>query len=438
MSFRTFSKRFLPQSLLGRTLLILVSPLVLLQVVSTYVFFASHWDTMSRRLTDGLVGDIAASVEFLRRASSDHEREAVLKTLGKTTSLTLVFSAGTIMHNQPLSSETDDSQFAQLLARKVNLPFNILEMSEDRDIVVEIQLGEGVLRVEASRKRLFSSTVWVVVLWMVGTSFLLFGIATVFMRNQIRAVRRLAVIAEGFGKGRDVPDLKPSGAVEVRQVAIAFNQMRERIKRQIAQRTEMLAGVSHDLRTPLTRMKLQLALLGSRPGTAELQEDIRDMEQMIEAYLSFARGEGGEAFVKTDLVSLVEEIIARLEREGKTVGFEENGRVMLSVRPLALGRALANLIGNAARYATNITVSIKRSDEFIDIIIDDDGPGIPEDKREEVFKAFLRLDRSRNPATGGVGLGMTVARDLVRGMGGDVILQDSPSGGLRVLVRLPV
>lgn len=438
MSFRTFSKRFLPQRLLGRTLLILVSPLVLLQIVSTYVFFASHWETMSRRLTDGLVGDIAAAVEFLRLASSDDEREIVLKTLGKATNLTLTFSAETIMDNQPLSSETDSSLLALLLSRKINLPFNIIEMSEERDIVVEIQLGEGVLRVEASRKRLFSSTVWVVVLWTVGTSLLLFGIATMFMRNQVRAVRRLAIIAEGVGKGRDVPDLKPSGAVEVRQVAIAFNQMRERIRRQIDQRTEMLAGVSHDLRTPLTRMKLQLALLGGGHGTAELQEDIRDMEQMIEAYLSFVRGEGGETFVKTDLVGLVEEIIARLKREGKTVGFEGSGRVMLSVRPLALGRALSNLIGNATRYATTIVVAIKRSDESIDIIIDDDGPGIPDDKREEVFKAFLRLDRSRNPATGGVGLGMTVARDLVRGMGGDVILRDSPSGGLRVLVRLPV
>ncbi len=232
--------------------------------------------------------------------------------------------------------------------------------------------------------------------------------------------------------------MKPGGATDVRQVAIAFNQMRERIKRQLAQRTEMLAGVSHDLRTPLTRMKLQLALIGPGNGTEELQQDIQDMERMIEAYLSFARGEGNEAFAETDIASLLEAIIARLQREGKSVVLRTTKHITMQTRPLALGRALGNLIGNAARYADKVVVRIKQDHEYTFVFIDDNGPGIPKDKREDVFRAFLRLDHSRNPSTGGVGLGMTIARDLIHGMGGEIELQDSPLGGLRALVRLPL
>ncbi len=438
MSFRTFTKKFLPQSLLGRTLLILVSPLVILQVVSTYVFYTAHWETMSRRLAEGLAGDVVAAVEFLHIIPAGEERERMLSALERATSLNLSFMPDAILPNQPLTAETDSSLLGHALRGKMNFPFDIIALSDDRDISLEVQIGEGVLHVEASRKRLYSSTTSVFILWMIGTSLLLFGIATLFLRNQIRAVRRLAIVAEGFGKGRDVPDLKPGGATEVRQVAIAFNQMRDRIRRQLAQRTEMLAGVSHDLRTPLTRMKLQLALIGPGEGIAELQEDIQDMERMIEAYLSFARGEGSESFVKVDLAMLLEEVVSRIQREGKEVEFQVAKKIVMTTRPMALGRSLSNLIGNATRYADKVTVRAKRDNNDVIIFVDDNGPGIPKEKREDVFKAFLRLEESRNAATGGVGLGMTVARDLVRGMGGDIELQDSPLGGLRALVRLPL
>jgi two-component system osmolarity sensor histidine kinase EnvZ len=266
----------------------------------------------------------------------------------------------------------------------------------------------------------------------------LLGIATVFMRNQVRSVRKLAAAADSFGKGRDVPNFKPEGAVEVRQAAQAFKLMQDRIKRQMRQRTEMLAGVSHDLRTPLTRMKLQLAMLGEVDGRAELEEDVAEMEQMVEGYLAFVRGEGGEASVPTDLASLVEDVVARYRREGREMDLHVEDTLVMTLKPKAMARVLSNLIGNAHRYGGHVWVRVGRRPDAAEVIIDDDGPGIPVESREQVFKPFFRLERSRNLATGGVGLGLTIARDIVRGHGGEVLLEDSPLGGLRARVRLPL
>jgi two-component system osmolarity sensor histidine kinase EnvZ len=272
---------------------------------------------------------------------------------------------------------------------------------------------------------------------MVGTSLLLFGIATIFMRNQVRAVRRLAAAVDSFGKGRDVPYFKPQGAAEVRQAAAAFGRMQDRIKSQVGQRTEMLAGVSHDLRTPLTRMKLELAMAKGE-GVAELKEDVADMERMIEGYLAFARGEGSEKTSVTDLVALLEDVVGKLRRDGGQIDLHCAEALSLPLRPMAISRCLTNLIGNAVRYAAHVSVRADRHDDVIDVIVDDDGPGIPPDRRDDAFKAFVRLEGSRNPKTGGVGLGLTIARDVARIHGGDVLLEDSPLGGLRVRLQLPL
>jgi two-component system osmolarity sensor histidine kinase EnvZ len=271
---------------------------------------------------------------------------------------------------------------------------------------------------------------------MFGTSLLLLGIAILFTRNQVRAVKRLAKAADSFGKGRAVPDFKPEGAMEVRQAGAAFALMKERLKSQVDQRTEMLAGVSHDLRTPLTRMKLQLAMM-SGPEVIDLSDDVTEMERMIEAYLAFARGEGGEATRSSDLVALVEDVAAKLRRDGGqlTVSFDDD--LVMPLRASAVSRCLANLMGNAVRYANRLAVAVRRDGDAAEVVIDDDGPGIPPDQREIVFKPFYRMESSRNLATGGVGLGLTIARDVARGHGGDILLEDSPLGGLRVRLRLP-
>jgi len=294
------------------------------------------------------------------------------------------------------------------------------------------------LHVITSRKRLFSSTTYIFIMWMVGSSIVLLAVAIYFLRNQMRPIRRLAVAADSFGKGRDVVDFKPEGAREVRQAAAAFIAMRERIRRQITQRTEMLAGVSHDLRTPLTRMRLQLAMLGEGEDIASLKADIAEMEKMIEAYLDFAKGEGPETPTPTDLSSLLAEVVASGRRNGGDIALTSNGDLTVPVRRNALKRCFSNLVENALRHGEHVTIAAERRGDVVEVAIDDDGPGIPEADREAVFRAFHRLDASRNFETGGVGLGLAIARDVVRGHGGDVLLSTSEAGGLRALVRLPV
>ncbi len=448
MSPSAMIKSILPRGLLGRSLLILVSPLILLQLVSAYVFYGTHWDVVTRRLTAGLAGDIGAVIEMMRNFPGPANRTAIFTLAEATMDLHLSLEEGGILDRtgmvgvpprltSDLVGYSLEGNLLGALAERVGRPVFIDAKSGERQMEIQVQLTEGVLDVRVSRKRLYSPTTMIFALWMVGTSMLLFGIATIFMRNQVRAVRRLAAAADSFGKGRDVPSFKPEGAAEVRQAGAAFALMRDRLKRQVGQRTEMLAGVSHDLRTPLTRMKLQLAMMDCE-GIAELKEDVGDMERMIEGYLAFARGEGSEKPTATNLVVQVEEAVGKLRREGGVIDLHCEEALILPLRRQAISRCLANLLGNAVRYAGHVAVRVGRRGDAAEVIVDDDGPGIPADKREEVFKAFLRLEGSRNPETGGVGLGLTIARDVARSHGGEVFLEDSPLGGLRARLRLPL
>jgi two-component system osmolarity sensor histidine kinase EnvZ len=432
-------KRLLPHGLMGRSLLIIVTPLIVVQLVSTYIFYASHWDTVAKRLANGLAGDVGAVIESMRAFPEPDSRLRVLRIAANKMDLDIRFHDGGILPNVPVAAPVGIMETAlyDAIAERVQRPFQIDAASFEREVAIRVQLSDGLLEAFVPRKRLFSSTTYIFVLWMVGTSLLLLGIATVFMRNQVRSVRKLAAAADSFGKGQDVPNFKPEGASEVRQAAQAFNMMRERLGRQIQQRTEMLAGVSHDLRTPLTRMKLQLAIMGEIEGRADLEEDVAEMERMVEGYLAFARGEGSEKAVTTDLGALVDEVVARYRREGRDIDMHVEGQVVMPLRPHALSRALSNLIGNALRYGGHVWIKVTNRPEAAEVVVDDDGPGIPTEKREQVFKAFHRLESSRNLATGGVGLGLTIARDIVRGHGGEVVLEDSPLGGLRARVRLP-
>ncbi len=300
-------KRFLPRSLFGRSLLILVTPVVLLQIVATYVFYEQHWETMSKRLSFGVAGDIALVVEGFGRDGGAAPRASLLDLASRHTAVYMRFAPGEILANGPLpgSRTSLGMTLAQTLDERLHRPFRIDDESDDRVVFVAVQLPDGVLHAWVPRKRLFSSTTYVFILWMVGTSLILYAIAGIFMRNQVRPIRRLAAAAESFGKGQDVRDFKPEGASEVRRAAIEFNHMRERITRQIAQRTAMLAGVSHDLRTPLTRLKLQLAMLGNTPDVEDMKTDVAEMEKMLDAYLAFVRGEGAEAAVSTELKPLL-------------------------------------------------------------------------------------------------------------------------------------
>jgi two-component system osmolarity sensor histidine kinase EnvZ len=432
-------KKYLPRSLLGRSLLIIVIPLILLQVVSGLIFYESHWDKVSLRLARGVAGDIAAIVDLLYESPSSDGRDRVFNLAARNFNITGTLKLNAIISNKmPVGRTLMESMLIRALGEAIQKPFQIDTNSLERHVIVEIQLQQGILKVVTSRKRLFSSTTYVFVLWMVGTSLLLFSIATIFMRNQVKPIRRLAAAAEDFGKGREGTNFKMEGASEVRLAAHAFLIMRERILRQVSERTKMLAGVSHDLRTPLTRMKLQIALLSEQAGVEDLKGDVDEMELMLEGYLAFARGEGAEVPQLANLSSLLGEVVIQFRRNRGKVDFHSEGQISLHIRPNAFKRGITNLIDNAIRYADHVSVRAGQRGDHINIIIDDNGPGIPEDQRDNAFKPFHRLEGSRNPSTGGVGLGLTITRDVIRSHGGSILLQESPLGGLRVFLRLPI
>jgi len=305
-------------------------------------------------------------------------------------------------------------------------------------VEIRIRLDDRVMRVFARRNAAYASNSEIFLLWMVGTSLVLLTVAILFLRNQIRPILRLADAAESFGKGRDVPNFRPRGAREVRRAAYAFIEMKSRIERAMEQRTAMLAGVSHDLRTVLTRFKLELALLGDRPEVDMLRKDVDEMARMLEAYLAFARGDTGEQSEPTDMADFLEELRSDAERNGRRVTLAFHGQPIVTVRPAAFRRCLGNLVSNAARFANAINITGHRDHRWLTVTVDDDGPGIPQAQREEVFKPFLRLDDARNQDQGGTGLGLAIARDIARSHGGDIQLGDGPMGGLRATVRVPV
>jgi two-component system osmolarity sensor histidine kinase EnvZ len=435
---RRWHKRLLPRSLFGRSLLIIVTPLILVQVIATWTFYDRVWDTVSRRLTSAVAGEISAVIQDLNLASGEAARRQVFEHAAHATELEYIYWAGERLPSgmAPVSSGGSEDLVAALRER-VRLPFQIDDEFDPRDILVTIALPDGVLQVAVPKKRLFTPTTYIFVLWMIGSSLVLFAVATMFMRNQVRSLSRLAAAAESFGMGRDVPNFRLAGATEVRRVGAAFLLMRERIRRQISQRTEMLAGVSHDLRTPLTRMKLALEFLEDGPTVAELKSDVEQMQGMVRGYLDFARGEGGETPREVDLPMLLEEVVANARRDGAPVSIAAPEAFAISLRPDATKRCIANLIANALRYGSHVWVAAVPGKDGIDILVDDDGPGIPAHRREDVFRPFFRLDAARSPQSGSVGLGLTIARDVALSHGGDISLEDSPQGGLRVRVHLP-
>ena len=439
-------RALLPRGLLGRSLLIILLPLLILQGIALQLFYGNHLDVISRRLASGVASEIAIVIETMLRHPEPEERAWLFREASWRLDLALAFEAGATLGRSPdrgasmplLPLEED---LAHAVAERVRRPFDADWQSDRRSVIIRVQLPDGVLHVEAPRKRLFTGTLYLFFIWLVGSSLLLFIVAALFMKNQVRAIRRLAAAAEAFGMGRDIGAMKPEGAIEVRQAAVAFNRMRERIRRFVGQRTEMLAGISHDLRTPLTRMRLGLAML-PRDATAEediaaLTLDVEEMERMVAAYLAFARGEGLEQARPADLADIVRDVAQRAKRDGAQVAVDAPAELVLPVRPDALRRCLANLLDNARKHARRIAIGvteIPRADTgaWAQVTVDDDGPGIPDGQREEAFRPFATL------SAGGTGLGLAIARDIARAHGGDIVLEDSPLGGLRARVWLPV
>ena len=435
---QSWVKRVLPRTMFGRSLLIVVMPLILLQAIATWIFYDRHWAAISWRLANGVASNVGLLIEATRYAATPADTARLLERAGAMTGLRFALEPGAHLPPPPRPTGTLlESQLRIALQQRLHFPFEIDAGSKPRAVMIDVQLPQGVLAVVASRDLLYSSTTYIFVLWMVGSSLVLLAVATLFLRNQVRSLRRLAAAADSFGKGRPVPYFKVEGAVEIRRAAVAFMTMRDRIERQIRQRTEMLAGVSHDLRTPLTRMKLALELLGNDAVVEELRSDVVEMEHMVNGYLDFVRGEGGEEPVETDLALLLDDLAAAMRREGTPLSLAAPPEYVIPLRPNAIRRCLGNLIGNARRHGSHVWLTALVLADGIDILVDDDGSGIPPADRERVFQPFIRLDPSRSPSTGGIGLGLTIARDVARNHGGEIHLETSPQGGLRARLHLP-
>jgi len=432
-------KRVLPRSMFGRSLLITLIPLLVTQVVALAIFYGSHLTVISRRFSASVASEIAATIELLDRYPDPADRNWVLTNAWEQFELSIqVEPLAKLPPDRRLFwSEPVEEELVTALTQKVHRPFTMDWLSDPQSVLLYVDLPRRTLVIQVPRKQLYGGTLYAFMVWLVGSALLLFGIATLFLRNQVRAIRRLAEAAEAFGMGRDRGPIRPEGAAEVRIAAAAFNQMQDRIRRFLQQRTEMLAGVSHDLRTPLTRLRLALAMFPAdertRDEVAEMSGDVDEMERMISGYLAFARGEGTEQATLTNLTTVLEDVAASARRSGAEVTLDVPAQLMLLLRPDAARRAIMNLVDNAGRHARSIALAARQLGErSVQVTVDDDGPGIPPERREGVFRPFS------SGASGGTGLGLTIARDIVRAHGGEIFLEDSPLGGLRARIRLPV
>ena len=420
--------------------MIIIAPMVVLQSVVAFMFMERHYNLVTQRLSAGVVQDIATLIEVYKLYPQEPDHAKLRRIAQEKLGLVVDFLAANELPPpgpKPFFSLVDQA-LSEELRKQVGRPFWIDTVGRSALVEIRVKLDNAVMRVLAPRSVAYVSNSHIFLGWMVGTSLVLITVAVLFLRNQIRPILRLADAAESFGKGREVPDFRPRGAREVRRAAHAFVEMKRRIERAFEQRTAMLAGVSHDLRTILTRFKLELALLGDSPEVEAMKKDVDEMGRMLEAYLAFARGDSGEQPAATDMGTFLEELRSDADRNGHKTSVQFHGHPIVTVRPAAFKRCLANLVSNAARHAPSISITGHRDHRWLTVTVDDDGPGIAPQLREEVFKPFLRLDDARNQDEGGTGLGLAIARDIARSHGGDILLSDSPLGGLRATVRVPV
>jgi two-component system osmolarity sensor histidine kinase EnvZ len=431
----------MPKGLYARALIIIIAPMVLLQSVLTFVFLERHWQTVTRRLSTVTVQNIAFLIDVYHDYPQDADAEMLTRLADDDLGLRVRFVKGEdlpIANSKPFF-DLLDTTLSDEITRQIGRPFWIDTVGKSNFVDIRIKLEGGVMHVLARRSQTYASNSQIFLLWMVGTSLVLLTVAILFLRNQIKPILRLSEAAESFGKGRPPPvDFRPRGAREVRQAAHAFIEMRDRIERHVEQRTVMLAGVSHDLRTVLTRFRLQLALFEDSPELEALRNDIDEMQAMLEDYMAFAKGGSGEEIVRVDVGEILGEVKAQAHG-AKDIAIDiDNAPLIVPLRRHAFKRAVANLVNNAARFAEHVKVTARRQNGTLTVAVNDNGPGIPEAEREHVFRPFYRLDHARNQDSGSTGLGLAIARDIARIHGGDIVLEQSPLGGLKAVLRVPV
>ena len=428
-------KKFLPQTLLGRSIMILVVPLIILQLIITVIFYNRHWDTITRHRTIDFVKDITLVVESFEKNKSIENQKWTLNNVSEKLQLQTFYKKNVTLNLE--QHELKPTKLKKYLFENLdplNKKFNLDINDKKKLITVMVELDEGVLEFRASKKRIYSSTTYIFILWMISASIILFIVALLFLKNQIKPIRKLAIAVDRFGKGKNIGNFKPSGAREVRRVSNAFKIMKERIENSISQRNKMFSSISHDIRTILTRMKLNLELHKLDKGG--LKKDLVEMEQMVEEYLKYAKGEEKEKIQKVNITSLINLIKKRYSK--KNIYFNNGKKINISVRLNSIKRCINNLLSNSLKFSKNIKITCNKKNNYVEIIIDDDGPGIPEKERKKVLQPFYRVEDSRNRDTGGIGLGITIAADIINNHGGNFFLDKSPLGGLRAKIYLPI
>ena len=428
-------KKIIPSSLLGRSLIIVFAPILILVVLTTFIFYQTSWSIISKRLAQSVVADINVIVKLI----DQNLKPEAIQIAKKDFKMDVIYKKDTDLN--PLSFRPQRGILPRRLQQsleELERPFFYDLSNLEKGAAIAIQLNNDLLIISVHKDRLYNETAFVFLLWMFFASLILLLLSYLFMKGQIRPLKRLAIIAETFGRGLDAPELKVSGSLEIRQTTNAFNQMRTRIKRFLKQRTDMLAGVSHDLRTPLTRMKLQLSLMKDDDAKKELEYDIKEMTAMLNSYVSFVRGETPETIENIQLNNLIKNICQNLDREKYEITETYSRKIDTSGRPLQIKRAIQNILDNARRYASKIQIDVSANNDECFISISDNGPGIPEKNYEDVFKPFFTLDPSRNKMKGESGLGMTISRDIIRSHGGDIKLSPSSIGGLKTVINLPL
>jgi two-component system osmolarity sensor histidine kinase EnvZ len=439
--FTRWLRSVMPHGLYARALLIVIMPMVVLQSIVAFMFVERQSTLVTYYLSSAVTQEIATLIDVYRSYPPDVNRPQLLRRIAQDRlGLDVDFLPGTDLPPpgpKPFFSQLD-ARLSDQIRRQVKLPFWIDTVGRSSIVEIRIKLDDTIMRVFAPRPDVYDANALIFLMWMVLTSIVVLTIAILFLRNQIRPIVRLADAAEAFGKGREVLNFRPRGAREVRRAAAAFLEMKGRIERAMEQRTTMLAGVSHDLRTVLTRFKLELALIGDSAEVEAIKKDVDEMAAMLEAYLAFARGDSGEQPAPTDIAALLEELRLDAERHGHRASVAFHGPPDVTVRPAAFKRCIYNLVSNAGRFASTVAITGHRDHRWLTVTVDDDGPGIPQQLREDVFKPFLRLDDARNQDEGGTGLGLAIARDIARSHGGEITLGASPLGGLRATVKVPV
>ncbi|MGB3022780.1 MAG: ATP-binding protein [Methyloceanibacter sp.] len=431
----------MPKGLYARALIIIIAPMLLLQSVVTFVFLERHWETVTRRLSTATVQNIAMLIDVYKSYPQENGSKTLIKLANDDLGLRVKIAPGDELPQARSRPFFDllDRTLSDEIRRQIGRPFWIDTVGASNLVDIRIKLDDAVMHVLARRSQTYASNSQIFLLWMLGTSLVLLTVAILFLRNQIKPILRLAEAADSLGKGRPAPaDFRPRGAREVRKAAQAFIEMRDRIERHVEQRTTMLAGVSHDLRTVLTRFRLQLAMFEDSPELDAMHSDVDEMQAMLEDYVAFAKGDAGEDIVRTDIGEILAEIRSQTHGRSDISIDVGDAALVVPLRRHAFKRAIANLVNNAVRFSDHVAVTAGKQDGSLVIEVEDDGPGIPEAEREQVFRPFYRLDDARNQDSGSTGLGLAIARDIARIHGGDITLGQSRLGGLKAILTVPV